>query len=124
MGYGYGANSAYVVDIDKLKELNLPSFEEFHNSIDREIVQNIGFFYVEELEQDILKLWGQLQQEFQDATGLKLYVGYHDSDAEGSKYDDVDGIFYYAENVITPTLAGSKALNCGLVERKWWVVFT
>jgi hypothetical protein len=123
MGYGYGANSAYVVDIDKLKELNLPSFEEFHNSIDREIVQNIGFFYVEELEQDILKLWEQLQQEFQNATGLKLYVGYHDSDAEGSKYDDVDGIFYYAENVTSPTLAGAKALRNGIVAHRTWVTF-
>lgn len=124
MGMGYGANSAYVVDVDKLKELNLPSFEEFQKIVDRESAENLMCFVSTSfLEESLVELWDLLQEEFRDATGLDLYIGYHDCESEGSGYDEVDGIYYYADRVVTPTLAGAKALESGLVEKKWWVSF-
>jgi hypothetical protein len=128
MGVGFKANSAYVIDEDKLKELNLPSFEQF-----QELLQKVTDGELQELDsydwvhghvtyKELDDLWKPVQEEFKEATGLELNVGYHDY-SDGDTYDEVDGIYYFAAGVVSPTLAGAKALESGLVEKKWWVTF-
>jgi hypothetical protein len=127
MGMGYGANSAYVVNEDKLKELNLLSYKKFTKTLKLEEEES-GFdaqwwAQGEELEEPLKSRWSALQKEFYEKTGLKLYVGYHDCNEEGDRYDEVDGLFFFATGIVAMTEAGTKAVESGLVEKKWWVSF-
>lgn len=52
---------------------------------------------------------------------LSLDMCYHDSDANGDRYDDVDGAYFFVDGIYAPSEAGKVLLEAGLVERKTFV---
>lgn len=44
--------------------------------------------------ENALKAWLDLQSSFEKATGFPLYLGYHNSEDDGSEYDDVEGLYF------------------------------
>lgn len=58
---------------------------------------------------------------FEKKTGLGLGVGYHDSQDEGSRYDDVDGAYWWLDGVMQYSPAGNKLKE--LISRQFWVTF-
>lgn len=61
----------------------------------------------------VTRAWEALRSAFTQATitegrGLKLFVGYHDSEDKGGRYDEVDGVFFSVEGVYERTPAGKR----------------
>ena len=76
--------------------------------------------------QAYIAAWKALRTEFAEATKvgdshLVLWMGYHDSESNGDRYDEVDGAFFAVEGVYQPTPAGQSLLNRGMIERQTWV---
>lgn len=136
MGMGYSACRAWIITEEKLAELNLPTWEKFKQTLEeaREGIDECAYYdflngylnpeeYPEEDLTALVEAWESLQTDFKERTGLGLDINYHDCESDGSRYDDVDGIFYTVGNVESFTLAGSKAYNAGLIDKAWWVTF-
>lgn len=67
-----------------------------------------------------------LRKEFEAATAvgdskLELYMGYHDCDAEGDRYDEVDGAYFWVDGCYDPTPAAKGLLKDGTIECRWFV---
>jgi hypothetical protein len=65
--------------------------------------------------QKILAAYAKLQQDFEaDTTALPtnskltLYVGYHDSEGQGCRGDELDGVYWYVDGAYELSLAGQK----------------
>lgn len=68
-----------------------------------------------------------LRKEFETATAvgdskLELYMGYHDCDSDGDRYDEVDGAYFCVGGCYAPTPAAKGLLEDRTIERKWFVV--
>jgi hypothetical protein len=51
--------------------------------------------------------------------GLKLFIGYHDSESSGGAYDGVDGVYWVVDGMYELSSAGRKCQE--FVERKHFV---
>jgi hypothetical protein len=129
MGMGYSACYADVIDekdlikigncgelVKKLKAVfdgqEEFSFEEFaRGEADSSEVQLKGD-----------KVFEELQKEFKEKTeGLTLYINYHDSDANGDRYDEVSGVFWTVDGMYMLTPSGAKMMT--VVNRRTYVDF-
>lgn len=52
---------------------------------------------------NLKKKWEKISSKFKEVTGLELFVEYHDSENEGSCYDDVDGVYFCVGGLWQPT---------------------
>ena len=73
------------------------------------------------------RAFNKLQEDFAAATQvgdskLKLGMGYHDSDFEGDRYDEVSGPYFYVEGCYAPTPAAKPLLDNETIKRNWFVV--
>lgn len=109
MGMGYGANNILALNEEKLRkefeqefkaleatlepvELSLKELaqaEQYQSSVQDEY-EDIS----NEQETLIYDALDKLTDAFKDTYGFTLHLGYHDSDSEGGRYDDVDGVFF------------------------------
>lgn len=125
MGMGYGANFAEVISsthlaqivgVDKMKrfatELDKADSSEYNFVIDG--YQNPEHTEIEEAYTDIV-------ETFNKVTGLEIYLNYHDSGDNGSRYDDVDGPFWSVDGMYQLTEAGKKYRD--VVNRAFYVTF-
>lgn len=99
---------AVVVEEEKIKEMEMESFESFVKILEDHNVSFNEFAYAyvaedvidedrltEDTERKIFEAFDYFQQEFDSKTGLFLEVGFHDSDNHGSSSDEVNGGFYH-----------------------------
>ena len=115
MSMGYSACFTEHIEDDKLKKVlgtDAGKFDELKSLIDKlsdsestdDIVRwldddDASYLSDEDLvETDdyrrLKTLWAEIMAKVKEVTGLKLYINYHDSDNNGSSYDDVDGVFF------------------------------
>lgn len=125
MGMGYAANCADVVEESFVKEQCPKEFEQFIQSLaDREditiedVAQNAQY---ENEDSAVYRNYQSLCSQFEQKTGLSLYLGYHDRENTGDRYDDVEGVFWCVEGVFHFTPAGEKFKQH--ISRKYWVSF-
>jgi len=76
--------------------------------------------------QEITEAFGNLKAAFAAATAvgtshLDLYIGFHNAEGDGDRYDEVDGVFWAVDGLYQLTLAGQKFGN--KVERRFFVTF-
>ena len=121
MSMGYGANYADVIKPETLgsvigdkklvngfvKKFNEYELEEYESSY--ELVQTINGDAPMDIDTDraafknLKKEWDKISSKFTEVTGLKIFVEYHDSENEGSRYDDVDGMYFCVGGLWQPT---------------------
>lgn len=140
MGMGYGANNILALNEEKLRkefqqefevleatlelvELSLKDLaqaEQYQSSIQDEY-EDIST----EQETLIYDALEQLTKAFKDTYGFTLYLGHHDNEAEGSRYDDVDGVFFsLSHGEIYTIKPEAKVLNEKIgFEDKFFVTF-
>ena len=63
--------------------------------------------------------WKALKTKFDSLTGLEVFIGFHDSESEGDRYDEVDGVYFAVDGMYELSEAGKKW--DGVVERKSFV---
>lgn len=131
MSFGYGANYAYVLNEDKIKELNLPTWDAFKKALDNcEDINDYLYSFdpegpIEDEDSaaylELHKLHQQVDEEFTKATGLTFDLAYHDSDSNGSCYDDVNEVFFTVWGVERLTASGEEAVDSKLISKAFWV---
>ncbi len=132
MGMGYSANFADTVKEEFVKQQCPKEFEDFMLSLEGESdeerdisLEQFAMDHPDSLDlsedEKIRKSFYELCDSFKTKTGLELHILHHDSQNNGDRYDDVDGVFWVVSNAYELTDAGKK--NEKDIERKLWVVF-
>lgn len=70
---------------------------------------------------EVHQAYDELLVKFKEVTGLQLDVSHHDSESEGDRYDDVDGVFWTVGGVYQLTPAGKKYED--KITRSHYVIF-
>lgn len=133
MGMGHGSAYADTVADDFVKEICPQEHEAFFSflkekGISIEDVANYNDdlnqfvdFESEDDEEQFVRYQTDLTEMFEHRTGLSLWLNYHDSRNDGSRYDDIDGWFWCIGNVYDYTPAGEKYK--AQIKRANWVWF-
>ena len=127
MGMGYGANYADVVDEKFFVEHCPVEFKALKNLIAEHKMnwQDLYDMEMDDFEKDGDAVFKDTYENFQTAcekaTGICPHVGYHSSDDDGDRYDDIDGHYWHVEGVWGRTPAGKKYEAD--IERKFFVTF-
>lgn len=107
MGMGYGACYASVLKKESVKKI--VDFSDLEKILEKkgltleDCMRDFVFLETGYDEEDIdvsseeIQLLEEKLQEFKDKTGFSLYVGHHDSEEHGSRYDGVSGPFFYLD---------------------------
>jgi hypothetical protein len=130
MSMGYGANYADVIEEKEVVKLCPAEFESFVKACQKadpkstftsyESYAQASDFDDDEWD-DVDIAFGKLQAKFNEITGLKLYIGYHNSDEAGSCHDSVDGAYFSVDGVYELTEAGKKYEK--IIAREFFVYF-
>lgn len=76
----------------------------------------------EQVEKELKTALKKLRAAFKkNSGGLSLGLGYHNSDDNGDRYDEVNGIYWWVDGMYQLSPAGKK--NRKLIERKFFVQF-
>lgn len=104
MGMGYGACFEWVVSEESVKQVCEEEYRELSEVLDKfevsfdELASSICYqseIEAEEEEVDeIFFSFDQLVKRFKEKTDLTLHLGYHDSNDNGDRYDELDGYFF------------------------------
>jgi len=127
MSMGYCGSKVNTISEENIKKFcqekydNLISFIHEVELDLEEFARNARNGDLESYDDKIKNAYKELQKDFQDKTGLEIYIGYHNSEEEGDKYDEVDGIFWEVIGVYKYTPAGKKMKD--YIEEKSYVVF-
>lgn len=121
MSMGYGANYADVITPETLgsvigdKKLVNGFVKKFNGyelgdcESSEELAETLSGVDPMDIDTDrtafknLKKKWDKISSKFQEVTGLKIFVEYHDSENEGSRYDDVDGMYFCVGGLWQPT---------------------
>jgi len=127
MSMGCGANYAEVIEgttilkmfpklyqafLDTLTNANL-TFDEFARQCAWD--EKSG-------SEEANKAFDELKSAFDKKTGLELCINYHDNEAQGDIYDEVNGGYFSVDGMYQLTPAGKKMRK--KVERKFFVTFS
>jgi len=133
MGMGYGAGYADVISQNKIKQVCPVEFKAFFRELKKSEVSLDSFAQLiaqnRELDSEdresqgkLVDLWTTLQTAFyKKSEGLDLELGFHDSDNEGDRYDDINGPFFSVGGMYQLTPAGKKFKRS--VTRQFFVTF-
>lgn len=105
MSMGYSANMLMTITMEDVKKLNLSSFEILNQFMQdtNATWENLAELFIwdtpiEELtvdeQKEIEDLYKSFKKEFKETTGITINLEQHNSEDEGSRYDDVDGVFF------------------------------
>lgn len=76
------------------------------------------------LANEFLYLYEHIIEEFQKENGgLTLALRYHNSEADGSSYDDVDGVFWTVHGLHQLTPDGERLMKKHKVQHVSWVYY-
>lgn len=128
MGMGCAGAYADVIEESAVKKFCPKEFQALQDAIDGtsfawEDIARAGQY--EDIAQacspEIEKVFLVLTKAFEKKTRLSLSIAYHDSESEGDRYDDVNGIYWCVGNMYQLTSAGKKMKK--YVDRKMFVQF-
>ena len=140
MSMGYGAAYADVITEKRIKRTCPTEMTAFLRAIKDagSSMENVAQHLAQDAELDlshieddkeavkkqeaIHKTWRKLQRVFKRVSeGLALNIGYHNSEDEGSRYDEVNGAFFCVGGVYRLTPAGKRFRRS--IKRKFYVNF-
>ena len=110
MGMGYGANYADIISAEDVEKICPDEWKAF-----------IAALETEEETVDSFAMEAMCDERPEKKTQLEIGIGYHNSDDEGSRYDDVDGAYWWVSGMYELTEAGKKMED--IVRRHFWVTF-
>jgi len=126
MSMGSSACFAEVIELKTVKKFCPDQLKNFLDDVEdsgsdlSEVARNLDLDF-DEVAPHVVISFKQLQKEFEDKTGLQLYIGYHDKENEGDKYDEVDGVVWSVCGVYELTPSGKKMIK--YISRKFWTHF-
>jgi hypothetical protein len=133
MGMGYGAAYADVIEPADIEQFCPKEWQAFIQAIEAtedddgegktvdSFAMEAMYENLETADGDDAKAYVALCVAFEEKTGLSIGIGHHNSDDEGSRYDDVDGAYWWVEGMYMLTPEGEKVKH--IVRRHHWVTF-
>ena len=125
MGMGCAGAYADVIEETNVKKFCPKEYNDFMDAVGNDYDEFGRNAECNDLKRNHSKeqiaAYEKLQVAFEKKTGLDLNVAYHNSEDEGDRYDDVDGIYWYVNGMYELTPAGKKMEK--YVERKNFVQF-
>lgn len=126
MGMGYGANYADVIesnDVANVCEITWKKLEAALKSDDMSLEDFAHLLYFNDVDEDsdTYLAYLSLQKAFNHFTGLDLYLGFHDKEECGDRYDQINGYYWNVDGMYELTEAGKKMES--VVDRKFFVTF-
>ena len=127
MGMGYGVNYVDTVK-DSFVKKNCPkewkalmiALETSEEGLDLESLA-IAIYHDEADDKNVMIALENLQDSFEQKTGLSLTLGFHDVVECGDRYDEVNGSYWIVNGVYQYTPAGKKYKD--KIDRKMFVTF-
>ena len=140
MSMGFAAGYAEVFPTEKLKELCLHEYNAF---VQASIIDAEGELLPEDerdddedylgeqadylqykggerdVSEEVREAWETLCRKFNERTGLTLHIGVHDSEDNGSQYDELNGVYFCVDGMYQLSPAGE--LWKAFVKRKHFV---
>ena len=103
--YGYEAE---VITVEEIKKLKIVSFDKLYDYMEELGIEHDDemadvFVYgmaltdkeiSEEQYDNVVNMYEMFTKEFKARTGVGISMNYHNSEYDGSNYDEVDGVFY------------------------------
>lgn len=137
MGMGYNANFGIVIGSEEVSKVVPTEWKKMTDFMDEKDVTlddlASSFQYsdfidnLSEQENDVLEqLFIDLKDAFVQKTQIELMLEYHNTEEEGSRYDEVEGAFFALSygDVFEYTPVANRLLNTGVkFDLKSWVVF-
>ena len=129
MGMGYAGACADIVSEDWVKEVAPEELANFKNALEKVDVDIEVFARDSQYGGSDNVDWGDevdqtydaLVTKFKEVTGLDLDIEFHSTEEDGSRYDDVDGVFWTVDGVYQRTEAGEKHKD--RITRAFYVTF-
>lgn len=132
MSMGYSSASVYTITPELISKIFPDEFKAFESALvkceDRsDAMRQLSYDDYDDLEDTgVVEAYDKLQTAFKSRTGLSLYAGYHDSETDGSTYDELDGEYWSLDGVSCYTRE-AKSLLAGFghdaIELKHFVTF-
>lgn len=109
MAMGYSGSSAIVIGDLELKEMGITSHRLLTEMIEKladdlsdydifDVLEINGPGYYDHVDkadmEKLISIYDSFTEEFEALTGIGVCLGYHDSESDGGRYDEVDGLFY------------------------------
>jgi hypothetical protein len=122
MGMGYGANFAEVIADGDLEDIvGGDLLAKFNFALEAAKVSYAEFADEGAGSVDVTAAYEAIREKFGKETGLGLFIGYHDSVAYGSRYDEVDGYYWAVTGMYELSPEGQKMID--VVQRRFFVTF-
>ena len=135
MGMGHSAGYADTITEDGLRKIVGNLIDEFVRVVEETdtSTHKIPYMINDGVEDDdpsgqrVVNAWEAVAKAFLEYTGLEVCVVHHDSESEGDRYDEIDGLYYHVEGMYELSQKG-RDLQFQLdkehaVERKFFVTF-
>jgi hypothetical protein len=137
MGMGYGANMELIIGLDSLENIvpnEMKALLDLIDSADSSLDSLATSTFYDDVMEDVTEEEDKAIQEaftvmtdaFKSRTGIDLSLGHHDSDGDGSRYDEVDGAYFALKwsDVYELTTQAIALRNMGAVfTLKSWVTY-
>jgi hypothetical protein len=128
MGMGYGANFTDMIEAEELKKIAPQEWKALEGSVKGQ--EEDLEFYLSEFacgnEEDCPVVVGLALEKFKDAvykkTGMEVDVGYHNSEDQGDRYDEVEGVFWAVDNAYIPNPQIARGFQ-QKIERRFFVTY-
>ncbi len=128
MGMGYAGGSATTISTETLKKVCPKEYENLDSILDASQINGLdGFAQIlrdeDKIGPKIEKAFDQLIKAFNDKTGLKLSLLYHDPE-NGDLYDELQGHYWDVDNVYQLTPQAQKFIETyGPIEHQNFVEY-
>jgi len=133
MGMGTMAQHVVIFDDKKVNELVGKELKELEDFLDTfgnsladvamNIVQESDFVDENIAEEAYNKMKNIISILEASIPGLTVHIGYHDAEAYGSRYDEVEGMYFAIEGVYVIAEEAKEAMASGAIKEAFFTVF-
>ena len=116
MSQGYAGAFAHVVDMEAIRK-NYPEIDEAYKTLQENVENSDMFDCMEDFARDydygwykmplyLKRLYNDFINTVNEKTGLDVNIAFHDSEQGSDIYNEVDGVYWYADNylIVNPEL--------------------
>jgi hypothetical protein len=126
MGMGYGANFADTIEQGELIKIAPKEWKALEKSVEKD-EEDMDFNLSEiasgnEIEERIKTEYDNFVDAVYKNTGMDVEVFYHNSEDQGDRYDEVEGVFWHVNNAYIKNPKITRG-NQQKIERQFFVTY-